>query len=108
MSAEPWYPVGPHDVFPETFDTFLLANPKVREVFMRHHADLLDAAFWQGQQQRTREGHVFDVFPYEASRRFHQRAAPPPNAARPQTDGQAGEPPPAAAPIPSPTPLEAS
>jgi isocitrate dehydrogenase kinase/phosphatase len=76
MAAEPWYSVGPHDIFPETFGTFLLGNPKVREVFMRHHADLLDAAFWQQQQQRTREGHVFDVFPYDATRRFGHRLTP--------------------------------
>jgi isocitrate dehydrogenase kinase/phosphatase len=60
--------VGPRDVFPETFAPFLLGNPAVREVFMRHHADLLDPAFWQDHQQRIRAGHVHDVFPYERSR----------------------------------------
>ena len=68
LSGEVWYPVGPRDVFPETFAPFLLGNPAVREVFMRHHADLLDPAFWQGHQQRIREGHVHDVYPYERSR----------------------------------------
>jgi isocitrate dehydrogenase kinase/phosphatase len=68
LSGEVWYPVGPRDVFPETFAPFLLGNPAVREVFMRHHADLLDPAFWQAHQQRIREGHVHDVFPYERSR----------------------------------------
>ena len=43
MSGEVWYSVGPKDVFPETFEPFLLGNPSVREVFMKHHADLLDA-----------------------------------------------------------------
>lgn len=70
MAAEPWYAVGPHDVFPETFGQFLLGNPKVRAVFMKHHADLLDAAFWQEHQSRIREGHLYDVFTYDASRRF--------------------------------------
>jgi isocitrate dehydrogenase kinase/phosphatase len=37
---------------------------------MRHHADLLDAAFWQGHKQRIAAGHVHDVFPYELSKRF--------------------------------------
>ncbi|WP_280191330.1 bifunctional isocitrate dehydrogenase kinase/phosphatase [Delftia sp. PS-11] len=68
LSGEVWYPVGPRDVFPETFGPFLLGNPVVREVFMRHHADLLDPAFWQSHQQRIRQGHVHDVFPYERSR----------------------------------------
>ena len=70
MSGEIWYAVGPRDVFPETFGPFLLGHPGVREVFMRHHADLLDPEFWQRHQQRTLDGHVHDVFPYDPQRRF--------------------------------------
>ncbi|WP_119153843.1 bifunctional isocitrate dehydrogenase kinase/phosphatase [Caldimonas tepidiphila] len=73
MSGEVWYAVGPRDVFPETFGPFLLGNPAVREVFMKHHADLLDPAFWQTHQQRIRAGHVHDVFPYEPEKRFAWR-----------------------------------
>jgi len=76
MSGEIWYHVGPRDVFPETFGPFLLGNPNVREVFMKHHADLLDASFWQGHKEKISDGHVHDVFPYEADKRFQiQRAA---------------------------------
>jgi isocitrate dehydrogenase kinase/phosphatase len=71
MSGEVWYTVGPKDVFPETFGPFLLGNPAVRSVFMKHHADLLDAAFWQGHKERIQAGHVFDVFPYEREKRFN-------------------------------------
>jgi len=70
MSAEVWYPVGPKDVFPETFEPFLLGNPSVREVFLRRHADLLDAMFWQGHKERILSGHLHDVFPYDPQRRF--------------------------------------
>ena len=70
MSGEIWYTVGPKDVFPETFGPFLLGNDAVREVFMKHHADLLDVAFWQSHKERIVAGHVHDVFPYDASRRF--------------------------------------
>jgi len=70
MSGEIWYTVGPRDVFPETFGPFLLGNPAVREVFMRHHADLLEADFWQAHKERIAQGHVFDVFPYEQDKRF--------------------------------------
>jgi isocitrate dehydrogenase kinase/phosphatase len=73
LSGEVWYAVGPKDVFPETFGPFLLGNPQVREVFMAHHADLLDAAFWQAHKERILGGHVHDVFPYEPGKRFRSR-----------------------------------
>jgi len=75
MSGEVWYSVGPKDVFPETFAPFLLGNPAVREVFMAHHGDLLDAEFWQGHKARIQAGHVHDVFPYEQDKRFEKAAA---------------------------------
>jgi isocitrate dehydrogenase kinase/phosphatase len=74
MSGEIWYKVGPRDVFPETFGPFLLGNPTVRTLFMKHHADLLEASFWQGHKERIAQGHVFDVFPYENERRFSHQA----------------------------------
>jgi isocitrate dehydrogenase kinase/phosphatase len=74
MSGEVWYAVNKGDVFPETFGPFLLGNPRVRDIFMAHHADLLDAAFWQGCKERILAGHVHDVFPYEAGKRFSSRA----------------------------------
>jgi isocitrate dehydrogenase kinase/phosphatase len=78
LSGEVWYPVGPKDVFPETFAPFLLGNPTVREVFLKYHADLLDPAFWQTHKERILAGHVHDVFPYDAHRRFvHQRRRSP-------------------------------
>ena len=70
MSGEVWYPVAKNDVFPETFGPFLLGNPRVREAFMRHHADLLQADFWQSAKQRIQLGEVIDFFPYGTHRRF--------------------------------------
>ena len=75
MSGEVWYSVGPKDVFPETFAPFLLGNDAVRSVFMRHHADLLQADFWQGHKERIQAGHVHDVFPYEREKRFIRQHA---------------------------------
>jgi isocitrate dehydrogenase kinase/phosphatase len=75
MSGEVWYNVGPKDVFPETFGPFLLGNDAVRAVFMKHHADLLDASFWQSHKERIAAGHVHDVFPYERDRRFVHKYA---------------------------------
>ena len=70
MAAEPWYSVGPNDVFPEEFATFLLTDARVRACFMRHHADLLDAASWQATQQLIAAGEMQDVFPYAETLRF--------------------------------------
>jgi isocitrate dehydrogenase kinase/phosphatase len=75
MSGEVWYTVGPKDVFPETFGPFLLGNDFVREVFMKHHADLLDVAFWQSHKERIAAGYVHDVFPYDRDQRFGIRIA---------------------------------
>ena len=71
MSGDIWYPVGPRDVFPETFGPFLLGHPAVRDIFMRHHADLLEADFWRSHQNRIRDGQMLDVFPYERSHFLH-------------------------------------
>jgi isocitrate dehydrogenase kinase/phosphatase len=84
LSGEVWYRVGPKDIFPETFEPFLLGNPAVREVFMSHHAELLDAGFWQHHKERIQAGHVHDVFPYDAAKRFAaQRLSSRPHAVAP-------------------------
>ncbi len=70
LASEPWYAVLPHDVFPEEFATFLLGDPRVRQLFMRHHADLLEPAFWQECQRRVEEGEIVDFFPYADSLRL--------------------------------------
>ena len=70
MSGEVWYPVGKYDVFPETFAPFLLGNPRVKAAFMRHHADLLEADYWQRAKEAIQAGYLHDVFPYEQSKRF--------------------------------------
>jgi len=70
MSGEPWYPVAKNDVFPEEFGTFLLYSPQTREMFMRYHADLLSAGFWQQAQANIRAGKFDDFFPYPEAVRF--------------------------------------
>jgi isocitrate dehydrogenase kinase/phosphatase len=73
MSGEPWYSVGRNDIFPEEFASFLLTSPKIRTAFMRHHADLLDAGFWQRAQEDIRRGEIRDFFPYPEALRFCNR-----------------------------------
>lgn len=70
MSGEVWYSVAKNDVFPEEFSTFLLASPVLRKTFHKYHSDLLSPKFWQDSQQKIREGHVEDFFPYPVELRF--------------------------------------
>jgi isocitrate dehydrogenase kinase/phosphatase len=70
LASEPWYTVGPNDVFPEEFAPFLLGDPSIRAPFMASHSDLLDAHYWQTQQQKIRDGILMDVFPYPDAIRF--------------------------------------
>jgi isocitrate dehydrogenase kinase/phosphatase len=72
MAAEPYFSVGPHDVFPEQFATFLVSDPQARAVFLERHADLMRPEFWAGKQARLRAGVQEDVFPYPAEIRFRR------------------------------------
>ncbi len=89
LSGEVWYRVGPRDVFPESFAPFLLGNPVVREVFLKHHADLLDPAFWNSRKERILAGHVHDVFPYDPAKRFARRPGQGSPPAAPAPEGPA-------------------
>jgi isocitrate dehydrogenase kinase/phosphatase len=73
LAAEPWYGVARNDVFPEEFATFLLGDPRLRETFLRHHAELLEPEFWQECQRRVEAGEIVDFFPYPESLRFCNR-----------------------------------
>ncbi len=70
MAAEPWFSVAANDVFPEQFATFLFANNRVRQAFMKHHRDLLEADFWISKQENIKAGIYEDVFPYAKKIRF--------------------------------------
>lgn len=73
LAAEPYWSIGPADVFPEQFDRFLVADPHAREMFLEYHRDLLDPAFWREKQERVRAGVQEDVFPYPEEMRFPRR-----------------------------------
>ena len=69
-AAEPWYSVAPGDVFPEEIATFALANNRCRQAFLGHHANLLDAQYWQDCQAKVAKGVFADVYPYPEKSRF--------------------------------------
>lgn len=70
MSAEPWYSVGEGDVFPEELRRFLGFGGPLRDAFLREHSALFEPEFWQGMQERHRDGEVIDFFPYSEERRL--------------------------------------
>ena len=70
IAAEPYWSMGPSDVFPEQFERFLVGDPGAREMFYEYHRDLLDPSFWLSKQERVRAGLQDDVFPYPEEIRF--------------------------------------
>ena len=92
MSGEPWYRVGPHDIFPETYRTFLLGDPRVQRSFLRHHPDFFEPELWQRNKDMLLRGEVPDFFPYDPSGRFciryPERFAPASPGAAALSDGQ--------------------
>jgi isocitrate dehydrogenase kinase/phosphatase len=56
MASQPWYSVGPNDIFPEEFRLFFSGNQRARKAFDERHSDLYDAGFWQALQERIRSG----------------------------------------------------
>ena len=79
-SAEAWFYVGPHDVFPSEFPTFLFTAGRQRELFRELHPELTDPGWWQAQQEAIRAGVMPDLFPYPDATRFSVRFKAPPAA----------------------------
>ncbi|WP_095185388.1 bifunctional isocitrate dehydrogenase kinase/phosphatase [Pseudomonas sp. Irchel 3H9] len=69
MASEPWYSIGPLDVFPEEFPPFLFADAGQRKLFDELHGELYNADYWKGLQEAIRAGKVIDVFPYRRKER---------------------------------------
>jgi isocitrate dehydrogenase kinase/phosphatase len=70
VSADPWFYVGPNDIFPEEFIRFFGLPPRLREVFLQVHGDLLGVEFWTRMQDRHRAGEIVDIFSYRQSKRL--------------------------------------
>ena len=73
MSGEVWYQVGPKDIFPESYSTFLLGDERVRKYFLKHHADFFDPQMWVDSQQLLLDGQTPDHFGYSQHLRFVNR-----------------------------------
>jgi isocitrate dehydrogenase kinase/phosphatase len=68
MRGEPWFYVGEHDVFPETFISFVAFDAAQRAALLRTHGEIFTAKFWQHVQRRLVEGEMLEVLPYHPHR----------------------------------------
>jgi isocitrate dehydrogenase kinase/phosphatase len=69
-AAEPWFYVGPNDVFPEEFAPFLGLRPPLLASFLQAHGELLTPDYWQRLQARIEGGEIVDIFPYRPEQRL--------------------------------------
>jgi isocitrate dehydrogenase kinase/phosphatase len=70
LAAEPWFSVGPHDVFPEELPQFIFPGTTARRTFLETYPELARASYWKDKQERIRAGDQGTFFPYPESVRF--------------------------------------
>ncbi len=68
----PSFYVGPRDVFPEEFLTFMGFPKPLRSLFAEAHPDLVRPEFWNEMKRRHAAREVPDVFPYPPKRRLRR------------------------------------
>lgn len=72
-ASEPWYSVGPFDVFPEEFPRFLIGRREIKALFGKYHADLFEPKYWRAVQNGLNAGKLYTVYPYRESLRFREK-----------------------------------
>ena len=73
LQAEPWYSVGPDDIFPETFRYALCSEPATGRLLQTLHPQLFDPGWWRSLQAQIRNGHVEEAMAWRNARRFSVR-----------------------------------
>jgi isocitrate dehydrogenase kinase/phosphatase len=73
MRAEPFFNVGPNDIFPEQLPTFLFSESWQRALFLEEHGDLCEPRFWIDAQEALRRGEQAEIVPYRDVLRFDRR-----------------------------------
>ncbi len=66
LRAEPWFYVGPNDVFPAQWLNFLGLRGTLREAFLDRHAELLEPDYWRDLKRRHASEQHVEVVPYTA------------------------------------------
>lgn len=72
LEPDPYFYVGPDDVFPAEWRNLLGPSGPPGEAFREAHAVLFDPAWWQDMQDRQRRGEMVDFFPYPQDRRLEE------------------------------------
>ena len=70
LADEPWFQVGPRDVFPGRFAPFMGLPAQELAAVREHHGHLFDPAWWRGLQQRFAAGDHPDTPPYSSEHRL--------------------------------------
>lgn len=70
LADEPWFQIGPRDVFPERFWMFMGLPAAELAAVREHFAHLFEPAWWQGLQARFAAGDFPDTPPYAATHRL--------------------------------------
>lgn len=70
LAEVPIHGVGPSDLFPEEFRSFLGLPPKLRDAFERRHGDLFSVEYWRHIQSRLGDGEIIEVLPYAEEERL--------------------------------------
>ncbi len=70
LADEPWFHVGPRDVFPERFAPFMGLPATELAAVREHFGHLFDPTWWQGLQARFVAGDYPDTPPYAAVHRL--------------------------------------
>ena len=70
MADEPWFHVGPRDVFPERFGPFMGLPAAELAAVREHFRHLFDPQWWQQLQERFARGDYPDTPPYAGAHRL--------------------------------------
>ncbi len=72
MAVDPWYYVGPDDVFPEEFKFFMFSQNDSKEIFSKRFGKLLSADYWNSVQDNIKQGNINEYYPYRQRYRMSQ------------------------------------
>jgi len=70
LADEPWYYVGPEDIFPEELARFAPFTGRLREAFLAAHGCIYQPEYWRDLQTRQAAGDMVDIYPYAEERRL--------------------------------------